>query len=260
MLRGSNRSCLYQPVAGPHLQRTVDEAVNLGACSGFWPLSETSGTRKDMSANGHHLTDNATVTDAIGPSAALPLASQFTRANSEYLNVTDTAALSAGQSIPGATLMTWFYRDSNPAANSYMHLLGKWGAAGQREHYIGWANDATSHRYYYSISEDGTGETGIRADSHGTPALTTWTLVAAFFDSVAKLMSIQVNDGAVDGQSYTTDPGNGTEDFRFGITVDHFPDGRMAGGGLWRRRLQADERSYYYMTTSQRQLPSRRAA
>ena len=82
---------------------------------GAWPLDEASGNRRDVSGLGNTLIDNATVTGNPGPSIYIPLASQFTAANSEYLSIADNALLSMGDIE--FTIACFFYADSLPVGN-----------------------------------------------------------------------------------------------------------------------------------------------
>ena len=72
---------------------TVDTTCTLPTnLIAYWKLDEASGTRND-SKGANHLTDNNTVTQAVGK---VGNAAQFTLANSEYLSIADNADLSAG--------------------------------------------------------------------------------------------------------------------------------------------------------------------
>src|SRR5215217_5866024 len=59
---------------------------------GYWTLGEASGTRND-SIGSNHLTSNNGVGQTTGKQGS---AASFVRASSQYLSITDNAALSTG--------------------------------------------------------------------------------------------------------------------------------------------------------------------
>lgn len=74
----------------------------------YWKLEEANGARVDsVVASGNDLTDNNTVTQAVG---VLGNAAQFTAANSESLSHADNASLGTGDI--DFTVASWVYFDS----------------------------------------------------------------------------------------------------------------------------------------------------
>lgn len=83
-----------------------------------WHLNESSGTRTDAKGS-NNLTDNATVTNTTGKVGAT--AAYFTKANSEYLNITD--ASQSGLDITGnMTITSWV----NAATSHNGGIVQKW--------------------------------------------------------------------------------------------------------------------------------------
>ena len=113
-IRNTTRISTYHPIRGAHPAYMIDHINALMAPISLWPLREDSGTRKDMRAD-NNLTDNNTVTGNPGPSVNIPLASQFTALNSEYLSVADNANVSMGSGVR-MSICAWAYKDSSPAS------------------------------------------------------------------------------------------------------------------------------------------------
>src|SRR3989344_2206233 len=108
----------------------IGSDINLIASSqglvGWWGLDEENGTRNDLVGN-NHLADNNTVTQGTGRVGS---AAQFTKANGEYLSISDNADLSMGDI--DFTICGWMYLDSVGAGVNRI-MVAKWGAGGNYE-------------------------------------------------------------------------------------------------------------------------------
>ncbi len=207
-----------------------------------WPLENASV--RDASNKGSTLTNNAGVTAAAGPTASIAGASQFARASSQYFSVADSPNLSGGDR--DFTIWAWVYKDSTPAANSYMGLISKWITVGQREYNLSYANDATSNAFYFGVSADGTAEVAVRDTTHTSPATGTWFFVLGWHDSVANTINIQVNNGVVDSAAHATGVLDGTDAVNIGLVggATNFWDGPIAAPGKANRVLTTQERAW----------------
>lgn len=205
----------------------------------WWPLDEASGTRVGVHA-GLDLTDNNTVTG--NPGVGSSTASQFTRANNEFLSRASSAALQTGDIA--FTACKWVYLDSKPAAG-YSTLLGKNDySASQYEWSI--MHQTSIDRFLFSGCSDGVTNFGTCvANSFGAPSLSTWHFVVCWHDPVANTMNIQINDGSVDSLSWTAGLFSGTGDFTIGEQkgLSRQLDGRGQRAGFWKRILTAGEKT-----------------
>jgi len=224
----------------------------------YWPLHEASGSRLDVVGT-NALTDNNTVTGNPGPSASkLPLASQFTAANSESLSIADNVVLSTGDiDFCGCC---WVYQDSQPAG--FMNIFGKWHGGGiNQEEYLLYYGQ-TANRFAFVKSSDGTSatETTVNANTFGAPSTATWYFLYFEHDAQGNRIRISVNNGALDSTATSTGVFDSTGVFRIGaaeLTPASFHNGRIAGVGFWKRNLTAAEIAYLYNSGAGRKLTSR---
>lgn len=219
----------------------ANSSALLSSLGASWSLQEASGTRLDR-YGANHLTDNNTVTGATGPGGGLPLASQFTAANSEYLSIADNAALSTGDI--DFTLSAWVYLDSEPAQAG---IIGRFEASGdQREYLIDYL--ASSDRLRFLVSSDGTegALVSVSADNLGAVSASTWYFVVAWHDASANTINIQVNNGTADSTSHNAGVLDSTAAFHIGEGNSAYFNGRIAGANFWKRVLTSDERTALY--------------
>ena len=214
---------------------STGEAFPSGAVS-CWNLDEASGTRND-SIGSYHLTDNNTVTQAVGK---VGNAAQFTAANAEYLSIADNAALSTGDI--DFTIAAWVYLDSVGASRS---VLGKWTAGALEYVLLAYDNGSAKPRFF--VSNDGTAAASVTADAFGTPSTGAWMFLVAWHDASANTINIQINNGTVDSVAHTTGVFDGTSAFEVGRNNGgSYHDGRIDAVGFWKRTLTAAERTYLY--------------
>ena len=194
--------------------------------AGFWPLNEESGNALDLHSGGLTLTDVNTVTSSPGKVHAL--ARQFTTANLEYLTRPgDDAALSTGDI--DFTLAAWVFLDTL-AANQPICL--KWAVAGQREYAMDFVT--ATGRFRFGVSNDGTTQVWLTADSFGAPAAGEWHLVVGWHDSLADTINVQVNAGAVDSLAHAAGVRDGTDPFRVGRLAATYLGGRVGPVMFWK--------------------------
>lgn len=209
----------------------------------FWPLDEPGGQRRDLLGY-NPLTDNATVTSAKGIGGQ-GTAGQFTRANSEYLSVSDNPHVSVGNI--DFTFTLWTYLDSKPAGD--MGIIVKWasgGAAADAEYAIIYKN--ATLRFRFTVG-DGTNVTTVDAADPGEPTTGRWYFIACWHDATADTTNIQVDNGRFSSASHTTGVKNGTATLTIGRDSDtaaNYFDGRVTLVGLWKRLLSQQERTDLY--------------
>ena len=208
---------------------------------GYWPLDEASGTRRDLSGNELTLTDNNTVTGTDGPSRKLPLASQFTVANSEYLSRADETKLRAAAT--GLTLAIWVKHDGAfPGAGGYQNPIAKTDAGAAREYEVQWNGD--NNRFIFITTEDGS--TLKTAGFPLAPTADAYHLLVAWWSGTQ--LFAQQDGGVVTSGSATTSIYGSTNALLLGSNTgtSQFWPGGMAGFGKWDRALTAQERLYLY--------------
>jgi hypothetical protein len=189
-----------------------------------WKLNEASGTRVD-SHGSNDLTDNNTVTQNPGK---IGDAAQFTRANSEHLDIADNAALSFGDDP--MSIVFWVYMDSKPGG-----LMGM-VAKNVSEYYTDWRDTTDRFRF-------GAAGTIVSADTFGAPSTATWYMIYVYHDPTADEIGISVNDGTVDTAATSSGITDGTDDFNIGSvqgTSDYW-DGRIDSVSIWDKVLASSE-------------------
>lgn len=225
----------------------------------YWPLDESAGTRRDRAGIGvpNDLTDNNTVTGAAGPSIYIPLASQFTAANTEYLSRADNESISTGDI--DFSIGVWVYLDSKPANN--MNIIAKWNpAGGQREYRLFWG---TTDRFVVEVSADGTAVTSLSAETFGAPALSTWYFIGLWHDSVGNTLNIQINAGAISSVAYANGVLSGTSTLIIGGVTEtpaELWNGRIGPVAFWSRLLTDQEWTWLYNNSSGHSISQLRAA
>ena len=176
------------------------------------------------------------------------VAAQFTRANSEYLSIADSAVLSTGDIA--FTVAGWVYLDSKPGDEA---LISKWTTTGnQREYKLAYIS--ASDRFRFDVSNDGTAAVTIAANTLGIPATATWYFVVAWHDPTANTINIQVNNGAADSAAHATGVFNSTASVILGATgvFAELMDGRVDEVGFWKRTLTTAEKTWLYNSGSGR--------
>ncbi len=188
------------------------------------------------------LTDNNTVTQAVGP-GGVGSAAQFTAANSEYLSITSNTSLqprSSSFSIGG-----WVYLDSK---TSYRTIARKWNSSLVSKEF-GLFYSSADDKFVFATTSDGSSANIVYAVNFGSPSISTWYYVVGWFDSSTGTINIQVNNGSVDSVSVTGGIYAGVADLVIGRNQDsatHYMDGRIARVGLWKKALSASERTALY--------------
>jgi hypothetical protein len=203
----------------------------------FYKMDEPAGMRLD-SYGSNHLTDNNTVTQAVGKVGA---AAQFTAANSEYLSAADSAALSTGD--VDFTFCVWVYADS---FGSTRIILAKSNGATSGEFFLGY--NSAANRFRFAI-ENGATFVTVDANVLGAPSTATWYFIVAWYDTTANTVNIQVNNGTANSAATgATVPADTAVAFTVGSTSvpDLYWDGRVDGLGFWKRVLTAAERTELY--------------
>ena len=163
----------------------------------------------------------------------MPLASQFTRANTEYLSSADTADLSVADIE--FCFAAWVYLDSEPAAG--MTVISKNTSGTNREYRLTWNN--TTQRFNWQAFDSGGTSIGTAdATTFGATATATWYFLYCYHDPVANTLGLSVNNGTINTVATTGVPADTTS--AFGIGADAAAatwDGRIDEVAMWKNRL-----------------------
>lgn len=215
----------------------------------FWKLDEASGQRND-SVGSNHLTDNNTVTQAVGK---VGNAAQFTRANSEYLSLADNAALSTGDIDFTIAAWVWFDTVTTGAGAGNRRPLVVKDSFGQSEYALYFEGGFGIERIVF-LHQD---TDQVRANTLGLPSANQWYFIVAWHDAAANTLNIQVNNGTVDSAATTVGGADRSSEFNIGRfeRVGEHHDGRIDAVGFWKRTLTAAERTYLYKSGNGREYP-----
>lgn len=218
----------------------------------YWRLDEASGTRND-SVGSSHLTDVNTVTQATGKVGS---AGQFTRANSEYLNIADNVALSMGDI--DFSIGVWVYLDSEPSTAA---IFSK-DASGSDYEY-GMFYYQPDDRFYFWVGDSGGGYIQVAASTLGAPSTGTWYFLVGYHDATNNIIGISGNAGVPNTEAHTTGVFNSGGNFRIGAdtATGNYFDGRIDEVGVWKNYvLTSADRTFLYAGGVGRTYPFSQAA
>lgn len=174
----------------------------------------------------------------------LGLASEFVRANNEYLSIADNAAVSAGETAYTVA----FWARSADVSQTQLFVSKDSTGAPNREFFI----YTSSSKFTFSASEDGgTPFTTVVANNKGALSNDTWYFVIAWYDQDNQTLNISVDNGVEDEENFVAtgihDGGAAFEvGTRSGTGAGVAVDGRMAGLGIWKKVLtNAEEIALY---------------
>lgn len=122
-------------------------------------------------------------------------AAQFTAADKHWLTIPTNATLQAGAG--NFEIGVWVYLDSKATTQN---IIGKWGTGNNREYMIRY-NTATD-RFNFYVSNDGTANDGVVADTFGAVTIATWYFIRCWYDGTK--IYISVNNGTADSKAWTT--------------------------------------------------------
>jgi hypothetical protein len=223
LLSQCSRNVIVEP---PDRVRIMSITDSLEA---YWTMNETSGTRRDTSANSNHLTDNNTVLENQGVRNG---SADFEASNSEYLSIADNASLSFGDvdfSIAG-----WIQFEN---ASGSKTVIGKWDASNLE--YIVQHSGTNGLRFFVN---DGSSTTNV-TNGLGALSVDTWYFFVAQHDATNDSLIIQVNTTrtAIAYSSGVQDAGSDVEIGRESDFTCCFWDGEIDELAVWRKKLTMSE-------------------
>lgn len=211
----------------------ADGSNLLTGLQAWWCLNEESGTRYDAHGS-NDLTDNNTVLYNTG---VVSNAADFENDNAEYLSMADNADVSMGDI--SMTIASWVRLESLTVRR---YLIAK-----NHDYYTRY--DASTNRFVFKVSADGTNYTTVSANNYGSVPTDTWAFILSWHDPDTDKIFISVNDGSVNEVSHAGGIYNGSYAFSLGWRIGQagcYMDGLMDSVALWKRTLTAAERTWLY--------------
>ena len=200
----------------------------------FWPLKEPGGARFDPRKQ-NNLTDNNTVGTVQGQRG---YAASFVAASSESLSRLDNDDVSGGS---GSFTIAFWTRLTSLTGD--MALVSKWKAAGDAD--CDYLINVSTTSFIFAVTSDGDAFSTyneIGASTPNPPVTGTWYFVVCFYDAVAGVIGISVNN-ATPNTKVNSAPFNGGHIFELGA-IDATTlnlNGDLSRVGIWRRKLTANE-------------------
>ncbi len=192
---------------------SLDDPVNTWNTeyNAVWHLEESSGSRQDSTTNNNDLSDNNTVTSNTGQ---VGTAGEFTRANSEYLSITDASQTNLELS-GNYSIVWWVYFTDDTLKQTFFTKFSGTGTG----YTMGW-NFPASIRILEQRHYIGGTATDARSNIviEPTTASGTWYLFSILFDDTNNETIMCLNsvcDSPALSQTQTS-TGN-TADLRIGI-------------------------------------------
>lgn len=214
---------------------TAQQRIDWGAVSGY-DFDEQSGTRQD-SFGTNHLTDNNTVTSAVGVAqgpAAVPsvgAAAQFTAGNNESLSIASNASLQMGDIA--MTFAGWLYFDTWVANRTF---AGKTNATS--EYFF---STTGGDSFIWSVKDNGAVHSVNNIRNGFVPGR--WYFVCGYHDPVADTVGFSINGDAFVTVAYTWGIAS-TDNNPFKLLVGD--GGKLDSWGLWKRVLTDADKNWLY--------------
>lgn len=219
--------------------------ANLAA---YYPLDGNATDKAETTGN--TLTDTNTVTQAT----STPLAADFERDNSEYLEIADNATISTGDI--DYTITLWFKLESKPGGGGNMHIINKTSSDGTsaKEFTLAWLGGGTDRLHWWAADGSASTVGAITANTFGAPSLNTWYFVELWHSATDNQVGIRVNNGTADTTATSGAAGESTGPLRIGTQAlspttepwSAYFDGAVDGMGFWKKLLTSGERASLY--------------
>jgi Concanavalin A-like lectin/glucanases superfamily len=216
----------------------------------FWPLTEASGDRTDVSVNGLTLTAGGVVPPSRDTGKVYDYAADFDgTANDDVLTSSAAALLALAKT--SFSIAAWVKLYSLPSAPAYRYI-----ASG--------ANNSWTHGFNFFVSGASivlqilNGHGGDKVTHADGVALNTWALCQGYWNSGIEVAS-RADNGSWDVQAYTSVLDANAGGFTVGARVDLYAgkswDGLIGPLMVWSRVLTTDEWTALYNAGAGVQYP-----
>lgn len=203
----------------------------------FWSIADASDSH-----GSNTLTNNGVSFVVVGPRTV----GDFEASESDSLSIASNASLQTGDvSFAFAAAVV------PETIAGFRTIVGKWSNTGNLREYLLGIN-ATTSRFEFSVSSNGTAFTTVQANSLGAPSNGSVYYVVAWHDATANTINIQVNNGTVDSAAHSTGVFTSTPTFYIGRTaaqggVAAYFDGIIGLVGYWKGGFPtSDERTWLW--------------
>lgn len=219
----------------------------------YWSLEESSGTRVDAHGS-NDLTDGNTCTSATGIQGD---GCRMTRANNEYLTITDASQTGLDMGANDFSISYWIYWHSITIGKQYLPAI-KWTSAGnQRGFLIQYSSNTGAQAFDMITSSNGSNVAVGSISMSGSPlTIGTWYHVVHLYDASAGSFETYVNNSSIGSATgLHTSIHDNTSPFWIGTNADAnaAPDWTIDEYGIWKGKLLSTaEISYLYNSGSGR--------
>jgi hypothetical protein len=195
----------YSEVSAGITNSTLGDTVIEG-----WELNEASSTTRYGYGAVQNLANNGSVVQAAG---RINKCADFELADAaDFLSVADNTDLSFGDVSFSGCL--WLKGESFGADAG---ILTKWNSGGNDREYA-LVYDNAGDRLRFQVSNNGTAEVSVDADTFGAPSTGVWLFVYFEHDATGNTIGISVNNGTIDTTAHTTGVNDGASAFHVGAT------------------------------------------
>lgn len=205
-----------------------------------YELDEASGNAVDAH-NAHDATETGgTIGASTGP-GGLNGSRDFEAGDTEHFELADHADISVGDI--DFTIACWVNLESKTKGT----FFGQTDLTNGLCYDLRYEDGADRFRFYIASGNGFSNLTSVIADTFGSPSLATWYFLIAEHNATANTISISVNNGTADSNSYSA----GGYDAAFALQLGRnafgeYIDGLMSQARLWKRLLTSDEKTALY--------------
>lgn len=207
-----------------------------------------------VDTDGTEITFNKTfsIVENISMTPNVSFAARFREADGNYMQVSDCADLSAGNT--DFTIAGWCNLSQITGS---ANIIAKWGAS-NAEYALQYIASADAFRFY--VSSNGTTSSYVTDTAYDPVSANEWYFVVGQHNAGSDYIYIKVNDGTRVYTAYSSGVYDGTASFKIGYNGDAtYLDGLVRNVGFWREMFDADDLDelYYYGLCRYSELPAK---
>ena len=174
----------------------IEDAASL---RGYWPLSQPSGMRLDLSSYGNHLSPTSAISSSVGQ------VGRATTLTGGYLTISHT--LQSGLDITGSlTLVGWMKPASLGSTDQILAAKYEFGTINNRGYRFDVRNSGDTLGFVLSPNGSFNSNYLLEATISPTLSLDTWYHVAAVYDNAAETMTLYLDGTSVGSKINVSGP------------------------------------------------------